>query len=143
MDLTALADAVVEEFRDAGQPVELGSSERQVACVRPNLLRRAIRNLIDNAVKYGGSADVKVAPSGAEVAIEVCDRGPGIPQEALGEVLEPFHRLEASRNRETGGSGLGLTIARAVALNHGGRLELENRAGGGLKARLLLPREGH
>ncbi len=141
MDLTALADAVVEEFRDAGQPVELGSSERQVACVRPNLLRRAIRNLIDNAVKYGGSADVKVAPSGAEVAIEVCDRGPGIPQEALGEVLEPFHRLEASRNRETGGSGLGLTIARAVALNHGGRLELENRVGGGLKARLLLPRE--
>jgi signal transduction histidine kinase len=92
-------------------------------------------------VKYGGSASVGVAARGAEVSIEVWDRGPGIPADALGRVLEPFYRLEESRNRETGGSGLGLTIARAVALNHGGRLELENREGGGLTARLLLPRE--
>ena len=141
MDLTALADALVEDFAEAGQPVELLSSGREVACVRPNLLRRALRNLIDNAVKYGGSASVQVAARGPEVEIEISDRGPGIPEDQLGHVLEPFHRLEASRNRETGGSGLGLTIARAVALNHGGRLELENREGGGLSVRLVLPRE--
>ncbi|HWH17077.1 MAG TPA: ATP-binding protein [Allosphingosinicella sp.] len=141
IDVTALADAVAEEFRGLGHSVTMDNGSRQVACIRPNLLRRAVRNLIDNAVKYGGSAEVAVRDGGGErVVIEVADRGPGIPDLELANVSEPFYRLEASRNRETGGSGLGLTIVRAVAVNHGGELKLENRPGGGLSARLLIPR---
>ncbi|MFN3944951.1 MAG: sensor histidine kinase [Allosphingosinicella sp.] len=140
IDVSALVDALVEEYRELGQDVELASGGRQVACVRPNLLRRAVRNLIDNAVKYAGSARVAVGASADRVIVDVTDSGPGIPEAALASVQEPFQRLEASRNRETGGSGLGLTIARAVALNHGGELRLENRPEGGLSARLFLPK---
>ena len=139
MDVAALADAVVEEYRDLGQPVEMERGERQVLSVRPNLLRRAVRNLVDNAVKYGGSARVAVRTEGGELLIEVRDPGPGIPEDQLHAVLEPFHRLEASRNRNTGGSGLGLAIARAVAETHEGELRLANGAGGGLVATLALP----
>jgi len=142
LDVTALADAVVEEFRDLGSDVTLEDSPRAVACVRANLLRGAIRNLIDNAVKYGGAARVRVgADADAErVLIDVLDRGPGIPEDQLQKVQEPFVRLEASRSRETGGTGLGITLARAAARLHGGELELRNRDGGGLAARLWLPR---
>jgi signal transduction histidine kinase len=140
MDVCALIDTVVEEFRELGKDVELAAGGRQVACVRPNLLRRAVRNLIDNAVKYSGAARVAVGASSDRVIIEVADSGPGIPEADLAAVQEPFQRLEASRSRETGGSGLGLTIARAVALNHRGELQLENRPEGGLAARILLPR---
>ena len=142
IDLSALADTVVEEFRALGQPVEMAESERLTARVQPNLLRRAIRNLVENAVKYGGSAEVGVRRAGPQVAIEVGDRGPGIAQAELDRVQEPFYRLEPSRSRETGGSGLGLTLARAAAQAHGGALELENRPEGGLVARLLLPPDG-
>ncbi|HEY0044876.1 MAG TPA: ATP-binding protein [Allosphingosinicella sp.] len=142
MDVAALADALVEEYRDLGQPVEMESGERQVLSVRPNLLRRAIRNLVDNAVKYGGSATVAVRRAGGELLIEISDRGPGIPEDQLAAVLEPFHRLEASRNRDTGGSGLGLAIARAVAETHEGELRLRNAAEGGLIATLALPVRG-
>jgi signal transduction histidine kinase len=140
LDVSALADAVVEEFRALGQKVEMESGPRQVAAVRPNLLRRALRNLIDNGVKYGGSARVAVrAAAGGKVAIEIADDGPGIPEAEVGNVQEPFVRLETSRNRTTGGSGLGLTLARSAALAHGGSLELMNRPEGGLLARILLP----
>jgi signal transduction histidine kinase len=139
MDVAALADAVVEEYRDLGGPVEMEAGARQVLGVRPNLLRRAIRNLVDNAVKYGGSARVAVRREGSELLIEIRDSGPGIPEDQLAAVLEPFHRLEASRNRDTGGSGLGLAIARAVAETHEGELRLANGAGGGLIATLALP----
>jgi signal transduction histidine kinase len=142
VDLEALADAVVEEFRTLGQPVEMEPGERHVAAVQPNLLRRALRNLIENGVRHGGGASVAVRALGDEIAIEVSDRGPGIAEGELERVQEPFVRLDASRNRETGGSGLGLALARSAALAHGGRLELENRAGGGLIARILLPAEG-
>ncbi|NWM54993.1 sensor histidine kinase, partial [Escherichia coli] len=81
---------------------------------RPVLMRRAVRNLIENAVKYGGGAEVHLRPDEHRVAIEVCDRGPGIPQEKLEKVFDPFTRLEESRNRETGGAGLGLALARAI-----------------------------
>ena len=141
VDLGALADAVVEEFHALGHDVEMESPERRIACVQPHLLRRAVRNLIENAVKYGGAARVAVRPLGDQVAIEVSDGGPGIPEAEMENVQEPFYRLEASRSRETGGSGLGLTLARAAAQAHGGRLELENRPEGGLLARILLPRE--
>lgn len=139
LDLAALADAVVEEFREFGRDVALEESARAVACVRPNLVRGAIRNLIDNAVKYAGAAQVKVSSSGERVLVDVLDRGPGIPEAQLAHVLEPFVRLEESRSRETGGSGLGIALSRAAAQLHGGELELGNREGGGLRARLSLP----
>lgn len=140
LDVTALADAVVEEFRELGHDVNIGESGRAVACVRPNLLRGAIRNLIDNAVKYAGAVELAVSVEGSRVAIDVMDRGPGIPEAKLAMVQEAFVRLEESRSRETGGSGLGITLARAAAHMHGGDLLLSNRDGGGLKARLWLPR---
>ncbi len=139
VDLAALADTVVEEFRALGDDVVMASGTRQTALVQPNLLRRAVRNLIENGVKYGGAVRVAVRERGGRPAIEVSDEGPGIPEEEIGNVQEPFVRLEASRNRGTGGSGLGLTLARAAAQAHGGTLELENRPEGGLRARILLP----
>jgi signal transduction histidine kinase len=139
VDLPALADTVVEEFRELGLDVALEPSEKLSATVQPVSLRRAVRNLVENGVKYGGSVRVTVRKVNGHPAIEVADRGPGIPEAELAAVLEPFVRLEASRSRETGGSGLGLTLARAAAQAHGGSLELENRPGGGLLARICLP----
>jgi signal transduction histidine kinase len=138
VDLAALADAVVEEFRELGRPAAFAEAPRAVLAVQPNLLRRALRNLIDNALVYGGNAVVTVEdrPDGIEIAVE--DEGPGIPADRLDEVLDPFRRLDSSRNRESGGAGLGLAIANAVALAHGGRLTLTNRPEGGLRASLLL-----
>ncbi len=139
IDLNALADAVVEEFVTLGQQVEMQAGERLVAEVQPNLLRRALRNLIENAVRHAGGAAVSVKAVGDRVALEVVDDGPGIPEAELANVMQPFVRLEASRNRETGGSGLGLTLARSAAQAHGGSLELSNRPEGGLAARILVP----
>lgn len=141
IDVGALADTVVEEFRALGQPVELESGGRLIAKLQPNLIRRAVRNLVENAVKYGGAARVAVRDAGADrIAIEVSDDGPGIPEDELANAQEAFYRIEPSRSRETGGSGLGLTLARAAAQAHGGGLELANRPEGGLVARILLPR---
>ena len=139
MDVTALADAIVEEFRVLGREVEMAESGRHVLAVRPNLLRRALRNLIDNALTYGGSARIAVTRRDGGLVIEVRDRGPGIPAAEIGQVLEPFYRVEGSRNRETGGSGLSLAIARAAAEAHGGELRLANAPDGGLLAALILP----
>jgi signal transduction histidine kinase len=139
LDVTALADAVVEEFRELGHDVAMEESGRAVACVRPNLVRGAIRNLLDNAVKYAGAARVMVQADGECVTVDVVDRGAGIPEAQLAGVQEPFVRLEASRSRETGGTGLGLTLSRAAARLHGGDLELSNRQDGGLRARLWFP----
>jgi signal transduction histidine kinase len=141
LDVAALADAVVEELRELGQDVVLEESRRSVACIRPNLVRGAIRNLIDNAVKYAGAAEVAVSTDGTRVVIDVMDRGPGIPEVQLTKVMEPFVRLEESRNRSTGGTGLGISLARAAAQLHGGDLELSNREGGGLRSRLWFPKE--
>jgi signal transduction histidine kinase len=139
MDVTALADALVEEYRELGHDAALEPSERQVLAIQPNLMRRAIRNLIDNAVKYGGSARVAVRSEGDAILIEVRDRGPGLAPDQLGQVLEPFYRVEESRSRETGGTGLGLAIARAIAESHGGELRLANAPDGGLSATIRLP----
>jgi signal transduction histidine kinase len=139
VDLHALADALVEECRTLGEPVEMAPGERHVAAVQPNLLRRALRNLIENGVRHAGGARVAVRAEGDKIALDVTDDGPGIPEADLERVLEPFVRLEASRNRETGGSGLGLALARSAAQAHGGSLVLRNRAEGGLLARILLP----
>jgi signal transduction histidine kinase len=139
-DLTALTETVVAEFVDRGGAATLAdASGLVIADIRPVLIRRALRNLIGNALKYGGVARVHVAVDRGSVCVTIDDDGPGIDQAAIETMFEPFVRAEASRNRATGGSGLGLTIARAIARQHGGAVTLANRPGGGLTARLSLP----
>jgi signal transduction histidine kinase len=140
VDLTALVDAVVEDFRDLDHDVVFEDGTRLPIKLRPGLMRRAVRNLIENAVKYGHSAIVRIETTTDRVRIVVADRGPGIPAERLGDVFDPFTRLETSRNRETGGIGLGLALARAIVADAGGEIRLENRAEGGLDATIDLPR---
>lgn len=108
----------------------------------PESLRRAFLNLIDNALRYAGGATLSAVRSGDEIRLVVEDEGPGLPGDSLDRLTEPFERLEESRNRETGGAGLGLAIARDVAERHGGQLLLENRAEGGLRAAICLPGRG-
>ena len=139
-DLAALVDAVVEDFRDLGADVRFDEAERLPIRLRPSLMRRAVRNLLENAVKYGGSAAVHLEPGARSVAIVVTDRGPGIPPDRLDDVFDAFTRLETSRNRDTGGIGLGLALARAIVREGGGDITLANRAGGGLAATITLPR---
>jgi signal transduction histidine kinase len=138
VDVAALADAVVEEFRALGQNVSFAEAPRIIANAQPDLLRRALRNLIENAVVYGGAAEVSVDRVDGAARIVVVDHGPGIPPGELGQVLQPFYRLENSRNRKTGGSGLGLAIASSIAATHGGRLELSATEPHGLTAAILL-----
>ncbi len=140
VDVAALVDAVVEDFRDLGAPVEFVEAERLPLRLRPSLIRRAVRNLIENAVKYGREATVSVEAGAKVVAIRVADRGPGIPEERLGDVFEAFTRLETSRNRETGGIGLGLALARAIVREAKGDVTLANRPEDGLVATITLPR---
>jgi signal transduction histidine kinase len=143
--ILALADSVVEEFEDMGEPVTLAEGPRVSAEVHVTWLKRALRNLISNAVRYGGSARVSVIQEPRQVILRVEDEGPGIPEDRIGEITEPFVRGETSRSRATGGAGLGLTLARAVAEERGGSLVLANRPAGngrpgGLVAELRLPR---
>ena len=138
-DLFALLVSVVEEFEDMQEPVALLSGTRLAAPIHLTWLKRGVRNLVSNALRYGGTAEITLAREGGEAVIAIEDDGPGIPEDRIAEMLEPFARGEASRNRATGGAGLGLTIARAVAEQHGGRLILANRPQGGLRAQLRLP----
>ncbi len=138
-DLTALVSSVVEEFEDMGEPVTFEPGQRIALPLRATWLRRALRNLIGNALRYGRKANVSLERQGSEAVITVEDEGPGIPQTELARMVEPFARGEGSRNRATGGAGLGLAIARAIAEQHGGRLVLANRAPGGLRVELRLP----
>ncbi len=140
VDLAALVDAVVEDFRDLGHDVRFEETNRLTMKLRPSLMRRAVRNLIENAVKYAGAAEVRIESAASEVRIIVADRGPGIPEDRLADVFDPFTRLEASRNRETGGIGLGLALARAIVREARGDIRLVNRDGGGLEAVIALPR---
>ncbi|MEH3047755.1 sensor histidine kinase [Sphingomonas adhaesiva] len=140
VDVAALVDAVVEDFRDLGADVRFDETARLTMRLRPSLTRRAVRNLIENAVKYAGSAEVSVTPLDRAVAITVADRGPGIPTERLDDVFDPFTRLETSRNRDTGGIGLGLALARAIVREARGDITLAAREGGGLEAMIVLPR---
>ena len=142
VDLGALIEAVVEDFRAIGDDVSFEEVPRLTLQLRPSLTRRAVRNLIENAVKYGGSAAVRIAANPGSVAIVIADQGPGIAADRLAEVFEPFTRLETSRNRKTGGAGLGLALARAIVRDAGGDITLTNRAGGGIDATITLPRTG-
>lgn len=138
-DLGALAASVVEEFEDMGDPVELLDGERLSAPVHLTWLKRGLRNLVSNALRYAGNAQVSILRDGGMAVLRVEDSGTGIPADRIADMLEPFTRGEASRNRETGGAGLGLTIARAVAEQHGGTLVLANRHEGGLRAEIRIP----
>jgi signal transduction histidine kinase len=138
-DVSALAGLVAAEFGELGHEIGFKADGPHEMEVQPSLLRRAIRNLLDNALKYGGSAKIEVASSASAVTIAVLDNGPGLEAGELERVSGAFYRGEPSRNRETGGTGLGLSIAASVAEARGGRLELVNREGGGLIARIILP----
>ncbi|MFZ1103366.1 MAG: ATP-binding protein [Hyphomicrobiaceae bacterium] len=138
-DLAALLQSVVDDMRDAGFPVYLRLMEPIVYECQPTALKRAIRNILDNAVKYGrsGTAALRRGSQGIEIVVD--DEGPGIPDAELARVLQPFYRLEESRSLETGGVGLGLAITRSIVQGHGGSVVLSNRPEGGLRAMIILP----
>jgi len=138
-DLAALVEGTVEDLSELGLDVRLVASEPVVARIRSAAVRRALRNLIENAVRYGKRARVGLVREGEEAVVRVDDDGPGIPADKLEEVFEPFVRLDPSRSTETGGVGLGLAIARGIARAHGGEVSLVNRPEGGLRACLRLP----
>lgn len=144
LDLAALVDSLVEDQQECGHDVAMESIDATpLPPVRAQVsaLRRCITNLLDNAARYGGAAQVQLAEDAQGVRVAVLDRGPGIPEAELSKVLQPFYRVEASRNRNSGGVGLGLATASDIARLHGGSLQLRNRPGGGLQAELLLPRQ--
>ncbi len=139
VDLGRLAQSVCDDAADAGAAVTFaGSGGVDIRC-RPAAVKRALANLVDNAVKYGGTARVTVHAEPGRAVVAVEDDGPGIPDDQQERVFQPFYRIEGSRNRDTGGVGLGLAVARTVARGHGGDISLSNRPGGGLTARLELP----
>lgn len=139
VDLNALLETVREEFAAMGGAVSVDGRGAQPLPAKPQALKRCLTNLVANAIKFGSRADIELQ-DGPVVAIRVRDRGPGIPEGELERVFEPYYRLESSRNRDSGGTGLGLTIARDIAQAHGGTLTLRNLASGGLEAELRLPR---
>lgn len=133
-----LADLAADEA-EVGRPVALGAIMSADVAGDPMALRRLLQNLVDNGVVYGGGVEIVLARVGDEAEIRVADRGRGLPTHQLEAMFQPFERGEPSRNRATGGIGLGLSIARAIAQEHGGTLILANRAGGGLEAICRLP----
>jgi signal transduction histidine kinase len=139
-ELAALLAHLAEEYEDMGENVVLGETQRVAVSARGTWLRRALRNLIGNALRYGGKTEVSLTVEGGEAVVRIADEGQGIPEHDLERMLEPFTRGDPSRNRATGGAGLGLTLARAIAEQHGGSLKLRNRENGtGLIAELRLP----
>jgi signal transduction histidine kinase len=137
-DLSALVETVISDFPDDSK-IAFEAAERVVAPVRPVLIRRALRNLVNNALQYGGNARLQLRVDTKRLCIVVDDNGPGIAPDQLDTIFEPFARAESSRNRASGGTGLGLTIARAIARAHGGDVTLRNRSDGGVEAMLWLP----
>jgi signal transduction histidine kinase len=139
VDLAALAQAVVDDFADTGAAVEAGAMAAARVHGDSLALRRLFANLVQNSVKFAGRAEVTLAAADGWAVVRVEDRGPGLAEADLERVFEPFHRGEPSRSRDTGGVGLGLPIARAIAREHGGEVVLERRDGGGLAAVVRLP----
>lgn len=137
-DIATLVECVVADYEDASQPVRwLGGLPRTVM-VRPHALRRALGNLIDNAIKFGGEAEVILVHEDGQTVVRVMDRGPGIPVEEQDKVMQPFYRLEGSRNMATGGSGLGLAIVQRLLVHCRAELALAARKGGGLIADIRI-----
>jgi len=139
-DIAALVQSIVDDMADAGLPVKVEPAEPVVYDCRPDAFKRAIRNLLDNAVKYGKTASAAIQTTLKTIDIIIDDEGPGIPEQELSRVFDPFYRLEDSRSRETGGVGLGLAIAQSIVQAHRGDLVLSNRPTGGLRVRIALPR---
>lgn len=140
VDVAALVESMCADLADMGGAVTFTEGAAVRALCRPNEVKRAARNLVQNALRYGERARVSVGVDGGVVAIVVDDDGPGLTAEQIERVFEPFVRGETSRSRETGGMGLGLTLARAIARGHGGDVTLVNRDGGGLRATMTLTR---
>ena len=143
IDVAALLQSMTDDLAEQGQPVTYAGEAETVTLAQPAALRRVFGNLVDNALRYGGRADVQVRRAGTELHITIDDAGPGIPQALMDNVFQPFFRVDASRSKHTGGTGLGLYIARDLTLRQGGTLTLTNRREGGeiggLRATLVLP----
>jgi signal transduction histidine kinase len=140
IDLSSLLQSICDDFADMHCDVTLTAPSRTRARLRPLAVRRAVTNIIENALKYGKRADVRLAETAAGYSITVDDLGPGIPELLKAEAVKPFRRLEADGQGQVPGTGLGLTTARAIARDHGGDLDLINRAEGGLRVQVTLPR---
>jgi len=141
VDVTALLESLQSDNEAMGRTVRIEGHAIAPYAAVVSLLKRCLSNLVDNAVLYGNRVTVKVEDTAQCLTLRFLDEGPGIPEPELEKVFEPFYRLERSRSRETGGTGLGLTIARNIAQMHGGDITLRNRAGQGLEAVLTLPRQ--
>ena len=139
LDLAALIRTIVEDARETGQSVELNAATKIIVNGRLIGLKRAVGNLVGNATRYGRHVAVTALAGHGFVQLHIDDDGPGIPEDQLQTVLEPFVRLEDSRNRDTGGVGLGLTIAKSNIEADGGTLVLANRVDGGLRVTVTLP----
>lgn len=138
-DLAELAQTLIDDYRDQSIDIAFSGPGHLVYLGRPLGLKRVMTNLLDNAIKYACEPAVELSRDHEQVTVVVRDRGPGIPAESHEQVFIPFYRLEGSRNKNTGGVGLGLSAARAIVLEHGGSLTLSNRPGGGLAVRVVLP----
>ncbi len=139
VDLVALVGSICDDMTDTGYKVAFDTAGELIHECRPSALRRAVSNVIENAVKYGGGAEVELHQTDTGVEIVVEDDGPGIPEAEFEKVFSPFYRVEPSRGHATGGIGLGLSVAQSVIDKHGGEIDLSNREEGGLRVRLTLP----
>ena len=140
IDINALLQSLSADAAVLGKTISVAGIAQSPYCGRLSALRRALQNLIDNAIKYGHGAAIRIEDDESTLRLIVEDDGPGIAPDELARVTEPYYRPDASRSRETGGVGLGLSIASDIALLHGGELLLTNRPQGGLRATLVLPR---
>lgn len=140
IDVRALAEALQADAEELGKPVRIVGQPVGSFFGKPEGLKRCLQNLLDNALRYGSDVELEIEDSLDKLVLHVRDRGPGIPEEQLERVFEPFYRLETSRNPGTGGTGLGLSIARNIAQSMGGDVTLRNREGDGLEATMVLPR---
>lgn len=141
LELNAWVNSIASDYQDIGKNVQFHALNARLPIVtRPQALRRVMTNLLDNALKFGDSAVIEIDENERQVAIRIMDNGPGIPEAELEAVLQPFYRVETSRNRETGGTGLGLAIAAQLTAQLDGKLHLANRAEGGLAVSVILPR---
>jgi two-component system OmpR family sensor kinase len=139
LDLRSLTESLVDDYADRGEPVTLAPGDNPIVEGDAVALKSLLANLIENALRYAGQAEVHIAQEGRQAMLEVRDCGPGVPDDELPRVFEPFYRGERSRNRDTGGIGLGLASVRGVARAHGGNATIENRPDGGVVARVVLP----
>jgi signal transduction histidine kinase len=138
-DLPPVLLAIANDYADQGIEIGYAGPAHAVYWGRPLTIKRALTNLIDNAAKYGVSAEIELSREETALVVAIKDRGPGIPLDALDEVFRPYYRVDKSRNRSTGGVGLGLTVAQGIVQGHGGEVILKNRPEGGLEARVVLP----